>query len=119
MKYLLILLLLTITCSARVVDIVWDEPLPSVPPQTIAKYNVYEKVGNIVVKIGETSNGTTLGFRLNSVTDTTHIYYVTAVNSAGQESIPSNEITVLAPTDPPPPPAAPNPPRNARAFVSP
>ena len=111
MKYLIIFLSLVInTLGAIMVDFQWDAPLPSTPPQAIAKFNVYERTGATVTKVGETASGTTLTFRLNSVSGSTaHTYFVTAVGASGGESVPSNEVTVSAP---------PNSPVNLRITIS-
>ena len=99
MKTLLFLLLASVQSFGITVtvDCIWKAPLPSTPPQVISKFVVYERVGTTAVKLGETSNGSTLGFRLNTVTNTPHTYFVTAVNDAGQESAPSNDATYTPP----------------------
>jgi len=91
MKHILsILLTLSLNGFAAImVDFQWDAPLPSTPPQAIAKFNVYERTGTTVTKVGETASGTTLTFRLNSVLGSTaHTYFVTAVGTSGGESVP-------------------------------
>lgn len=109
MKSLLFLLILSFASfGATTVDFQWDAPVPSTPPQVITKFNLYERNGTVITKLGETASGTTMTFRLNSVTSTPHTYYVTAV-SAGGESVPSNEVTISAP---------PNAPVNLRITIS-
>ena len=85
------------TGVSEAVALTWDAPTSTTDP--VASYHMYRALSgsSTYTLLGSTSAGTTAYTDSAIAAGTTYLYYVTAVDSAGAESAPSNSATVAVP----------------------
>src|SRR3981189_2833321 len=86
-------------CAAQTITLAWD---PNTAPD-IAGYRLYNGTASgVYTKVTEVGNATTAAGP-NLVAGTTYFFAVTAYNTAGLESAPSNQISYTVPLSSPTP----------------
>jgi fibronectin type 3 domain-containing protein len=84
------------TAVAHEVDISWSAPSSS--PDPVVGYNVYRSAGSGASQLLNPSVQTPTSYVDSTVVSgSTYSYIVKSVDSAGVESVPSNQITVTVP----------------------
>jgi hypothetical protein len=85
----------TSTTTQHQVTLTWNPPVNS--PVAVASYNIYRASGgSSSFQLLNAATSTTF-VDLQVTTMTTYTYYVTSVDGAGTESIPSSKVTVTVP----------------------
>jgi hypothetical protein len=84
------------TAVAHKVSLSWSAPVNS--PVPVTDYNIYRAIGGSTSFALLSSADTQTSYVDQSVVaSTNYTYYVTSVDSAGAESVPSNQVTVTIP----------------------
>jgi hypothetical protein len=85
------------TAAAHEVDLSWDAPVNS--PIRVSGYNVYRSAGSSGSLSLINPSPVTTAVYVDSavVTGTTYLYVVRSVDASGQESGPSNQLTITIP----------------------
>jgi len=83
--------------SSYEVNLTWDAPASS--PDPVAGYNVYRAVsGSSTYQLLNSSVDTSTSYTDTTVADnTSYTYYVESVDAEGNQSVPSNTITISIP----------------------
>lgn len=86
------------TSVAHSVSLTWSAPPPSAAP--VAGYNVYRSTSGGALQLLNQSPDTSTSYVDSTVVaGTTYDYVAKSVNSAGEESVASNEVAVTIPTN--------------------